>query len=144
MAISVDHVCDLTSKIENVREVKSRVVSVYSQDDMLNKKKSLKYPAVGVLYIGIRGKTDSSKTGAASNLICDILLLGGNVHNDNIRGVDQKRASYEILEDIRNEIMCTYAPSGHKWTFISELPFHLNDGIMAYAQRWSTTVLLTN
>jgi len=148
--IVTETVEDLVSRIATVPSVKNKLVYMYDQDDLLNWEQALSYPMVGVVYVGMRGKDDSSKTGLASELICDVYVMGDTQCNDKsavtIGGVsskDVKVKTTELLDSIRGAIKCNTAPGGRKWKFVHEFPAPFRENDLAYVQRWSTVVLLT-
>ncbi len=140
--IATTHVNDLIRRIKSISAVSSKVVYVYDQDALLDAKQKLSYPAVGVVYLGLKGKTDSSLTGKATNLVCDIYLLGAESCNANTISDKDKQKATKILDDMRNAIICDLAPSKRKWKFVLESPIDVGESILSYIQRWETTVVI--
>ncbi len=136
-------VANLKSLIEQVSAVKKKVVYLYDQEELLNAKTQLGYPAVGIVYIGMRGKDDSSRTGLAAEIVCDIYLIGSDQCSSKLIGSDTKSVTTSLLDDIRSEIKCNTAPGQRKWKFVFERPVDFTSEALAYVQRWQTTVVLT-
>lgn len=134
---------DLSNLIREVPAVKQKVVYMYEQDELLNAKSQLGFPAVGVVYVGLRGKDDSSRTGLAAEIVCDIYLIGGEACTSKLIGADEKPTTTSLLDNIRNEIKCNTAPGQRKWKFVFEQPVQFDADVLAYVQRWTTTVVLT-
>ncbi len=136
---------DLTVRMNTVSAVQQKIIYLYTQDELLGAKKKLGFPAVGIVYVGMRGKEDSSKTGLAAVITCDIYLVGGDQCDAFVAG-SIKHTTTSLLNDIRDAIKadCDPAPGGRKWKFVFELPADFSETLLAYVQRWSTVVLLTN
>jgi len=142
--IVTEAVADLTQRLRLTPAIKDKSVYLYDQDDLLHTKKTLGYPAAGVVYVGLRGNTDSSKTGLAAELTCDIYLIGGDQCLSKID--DIKVTTTQILDDIRGTIRCAVLDlpgAQRKWMFVFETPAKFTEEVIAYVQRWKTVVLLT-
>lgn len=138
-------ILDLTSKLNDVSSVKKKVVYIYDQDDLLDKQKKLGFPAVGIVYVGLKGNEDSSKTGLAVTLVCDIYLIGGEQCVD--KRADLKSGNTTILGEMRRSIACSKLLTNgalRKWKFVAESPVDIHPEYLGYVQRWSTVVLLTS
>jgi len=143
--VVTDAIDDLTLKLQDVNSVKKKVIYLYDQDDLLDQQKKLGFPAVGIVYVGMRGNTDSSKTGLAVTLVCDIYLIGGEQCID--KKADLKSGNTKILDEMRSYIACsklTRTGALRKWKFVAESPTDLHPDYLGYVQRWSTVVLLTS
>ena len=140
-------IADIISRIRTINAVKKQAVYIYEQDELLNTETKLGYPAVGVMYAGLQGKTDSSKTGLAADITIDIFLIGGDLCDAKMFAKDElKPTSTSLLADIRDAIKCrphepTYAQ--RKWKFVFEVPADFSKDVLGYAQRWTTTILLS-
>jgi len=140
-----DAVADLTSKLQLISSIAKKTVYLYDQDDLLDAKKKIGFPAVGVVYVGMQGNNDSSRTGLAATLVCDIYLIGGEQCKDKIG--DLKSGSTLLLDEMRREIACTKlvrAGAQRKWQFVAESPTEISPAVLGYVQRWKTVVLLTS
>lgn len=136
-------ILDLTKLVAQVPAVQQKIVYMYDQDELLDAKKQLGFPAVGIVYVGLRGKDDSSRSGLAAEIVCDIYLLGAESCTSKLIGADQKPSTTSLLDNIRNEIKCNVAPGQRKWKFVFEQPVQFTQDVLAYVQRWSITVVLT-
>ena len=132
-------VVDVTTRLKSLAAITSTTAYLYDEDDLLDSKKVLQYPAVGVLYGGLRGLDDSSKTGAKAELFIDIAIGGEKMCLDNPLIDDKKPSVTALLADIRQVMSCDFTSvaytSTHKWQFVAELPNDI-EGLIAYAQRW--------
>lgn len=138
---------DVMTKLKNTLEFgdlgKEKVFTVYSEGDLLSKTKLVKYPAVGVMYEGIRANSgDPTKQGLAADVqIALVLLLDGRstgalgINNDAARLLDKMRVEFKKH--------CQESPTRHKWRFVSETPAGDVGTILVYVQRWSTPIILT-
>lgn len=138
MTIAQLCVDDIQTKLATVGDVATKVFSVYSEDDLLDKSKYLKYPAVGVLYEGITASyEDSSRQGLSTELrVALVLVLDGK----SVGNLDRKNDAATTLDAMRDAIKRTNSPSGHKWRFVSEIPVGLVENVSIYVQRWATAV----
>lgn len=140
--VVTDAVESLRDVLQTITAVRNKNIHLYEQDQLLNFEAKLGLPAVGVLYIGLRGKSDTAKTGRASNLVCDILLLGGELCED--KTGNENLTVLGILDSIRKAVLLSTLErlgAHRKWEFIYELPVDFQEHI-AYVQRWQTTVVL--
>lgn len=143
---------EILARIEaDVPAVVDRTVYVYGLDDMLDLTRKLKYPAIGIVYLGLIGKPDSAKLGLAATLTFDIYVVGGEQCRDRTTGA--KVTTTALLHDVRNALKGTECRvfdrigGKRKWTFVQESPVMIQDDkvdYLGYRQRWSTTVVLTN
>lgn len=145
MIIANDCVADILQKVKDVGEFGStdreKVFYVYSEEDLFNKTKLVRYPAVGVMYEGIIANTlDPSRQGMAADLTVALAL----VMDPAILGMDQKNEAARLLDVMRAGIRTTKSPSSHKWRFVSEVPMGQIGGSLIYIQRWATAVILTS
>lgn len=143
--VVTDHVNNLKAAVQAVASVAGRNLYVYDQDDLFYLAKQLQPPCAGIVYVGMQGKNDGTRTGLAANLLIDIYVIGAEANN--MTADDAKPSTTQLLAEIRNGIKETIAPSKHRWKFEFESPVDISDetrAYMAYVQRWSTTVLLTN
>lgn len=142
--VVTDAVDDLKARLATVTVIKKKVVYLYDQDDLLSSKDKIGFPAAGVVYVGLKGNSDSSKTGLAAELVCDIYLIGGEQCISKVG--DLKITTTQLLDDMRNTIKCGVLDrpgAQRKWQFVMEAPTSFSEEVVAYVQRWKTVVLLT-
>lgn len=53
MTFAIDCIDDITAKVSAVQGLSDKTFSVYSEEDLLDKAKFIKLPAVGVMYEGL-------------------------------------------------------------------------------------------
>lgn len=143
MGVATDHVNDIITKISTISAVKEQTVHVYNQEALLSKIEKIHYPAIGVMYVGLQAVADSSKTGLADDLICDVYVIGADLCKEDTLDASADVETTQLLDDIRDTIKCSLAPSKRKWEFVFEIPTDIADGLLAYVQRWKTRVVLT-
>lgn len=152
-------ITDLTTKMQTVTAIKDKIIYMYDGDDLLSEQTKIGVPAIGVVYNNMRAKGDDrnqGKTGLAAIVTIDIYIIGGQQCVELIsRATGVKTTTTEFLEQIRDSIKLTKPMTGtgaamvpmvsaqRIWTFVMEAPANLDDGVIAYVQRWETTVLLT-
>jgi len=140
MALINDAVADLITKLKLVPAVADKIVTLYSQDELVSLKTTLKLPALAVIYAGSTGKDDTSKTGKASDTFYDIVLMGAERCEGRIDSTLSATGLSEtvlVLEQMRSQILCTLALGNRKWQFVSETPLgDFSEEVMAYRQRW--------
>ena len=99
---------------------------------------------------------NQGKTGLAAVVTIDIYIIGGQQCVEKIsKATGVKMNTTEFLEQIRDTIKLTkpmtgtgasrvnVSQAGRIWSFVMEAPASLDEGVIAYVQRWQTTVLLT-
>lgn len=135
---------DLIDKMKSVDVFRNKVIYAYTQDDLYDMATQLNFPCAGILYEGIRSVPDSESKnvakGLSAELNCTLLLL---VSGKSIGNADYKVTATEILDQFRDAIKGTRSPAGNYWKFIIESAVEARKDSYAYAQRWSTPVLLT-
>lgn len=125
-----------------------KVIHVYDENELMDKTKGLTFPAVGVVYEGMRAVPETSnaesskvshKLGVSGELIASIMILQ---RPDSISAADTKTPAMTLLDDVRQEIMGSRSPSGHFWRFMVEASALEKNGVVIWLQRWSTPVQL--
>jgi len=141
MTIALECTTDISQKLEAVAAIATKVFSIYSEDDLLDKSRMLKYPAVGVLYEGITASfEDPSRQGLATELRVALVLV---IDGKSIGNLDKKNEAAQVLDTMRDALKMKTSPSGHKWRFVSEIPVGLVENVLIYVQRWATFVPIT-
>ena len=133
---------DLMAKMQSVDAFKNKVIYAYTEDQLYDVAMQLNFPAAGVLYDGMRSVPDADRTakGLSAEMTCSLLLL---VSGKTIGNADYKITAVDILDQFRNAIKGTRAPSNNFWKFVVEAAVEARSDSYAYVQRWSTPVLLT-
>lgn len=126
-----------------------KVFHVYSEEELMDKTKGITFPAVGIVYEGMRAVPESStnaeaakvshRLGVSAELVAAVMILQ---RPDNISAADTKTPALSLLDDIRQEIHGSKSPSGHWWRFIVEASAQEKNGVVIWLQRWSTPVQL--
>jgi hypothetical protein len=142
--INVAQACvtDVEQVLQSIAKLSGKVLQVYSEEDLLNKTKSLQFPCAGVTYEGMRASAEQAPTGRmgiAGELVISIVLVESfsNIHAGNTKAITTK-----LLDDIRGQMMGRRSPSGHYWRFIVEAAAAPKNGSVFWLQRWQTPVLL--
>lgn len=140
-------VLNLMSLVEPaVPEFLGRVWHIYGEEELRAKDKGLKFPAIGVIYDGLRPMPSAgpqSGSGGGGALSCEMLfsvLLFLRLQP--IALDDPKQAATTQMDTVRRAILGKRAPSGHFWKFQLEVSAPNGKGSVAYIQRWVTTVQL--
>lgn len=122
---------------------KEKIFNVYSEDDLFDKSKFVKMPALGIMYEGTRdsGKDSTGLGQAAILTVAIVLMLDGK----SVGGINSEHEGVKLLTLIRKEFRKNngVAPTGHRWKFDSEIPAGNVGNLLIYVQRWKTTILLT-
>lgn len=144
--IATDCINDISTRIKALGEFgatgKEKVFSVYSEDDLLDKSKMLKFPCIGVMYEGIRANSlDGSRQGMAADCGIALVLL---LESKSIGGINRENEAARLLDSMRESVRLSRAPSQHKWRFVSEMPAGVVGAATVYVQRWTCPVILTN
>lgn len=139
------HISDVLSRLGAISSIKNKTVSLYTPDQIIKTTDKLDFPAVGVIYAGMRGIEDSSRTGQKGRLMVDIFVAGAELCKDDTQINDLKPGVTAILQDIRNAMTCTTAPGNHKWTFMAEFPEQLSEKeVIGYVQRWQAVTSIVS
>lgn len=142
MTIALKCMEDVEEKIRGLKEFGNKIFSVYSEDDLLNKAKTLTLPAVGISYGGILTEPgmDKSRQGLMGSLRVAVVLV---IDSSSV-SLDRKDEAAEYLDAIRGALIGQTSPTCHKWQFLSEMPMGDMGGVLVYMQRWQTAAPLTN
>jgi hypothetical protein len=133
-----DHALAVASR--DIELLPDHVLTVYDQDVLLDASKDLKLPCLGVIYEGMVNRNEPR--GLVVDLTCSFIIIIGDKERE-ILGNEDKSAITLLLDRIRNEILDTTSPTGHKWAFDSEFPMDVVQGALSYYQRWKTKAVLT-
>lgn len=143
MSIAISCIEDLETRVKTLTEFKGtkKIFSVYSENDLLDKSKLLKLPAVGIMYEGITGNSgDPTRQGIMADIGCSVLLI---LDGKSIGNINTQNKSAQYLDEIRDCILTANSPTKHKWRFVSEIPAGVVGNVMVYVQRWATALPLT-
>lgn len=122
-----------------------KVVVVYDEDDLLDAVKGLKsYPAVGIVYEGMRSMPEAGSTmkvGVSAEVVISFVLIeqGDAIHSSNLK----KTRAIDHLDMMRGQFMGIRSTvTGHMWHFLVESPAELKSGMVCWVQRWALPVQL--
>lgn len=135
---------DVASVLQLIASLKSKVLHVYSDEELTESTSAMSYPACGVVYEGMRSLAEdgpTSKTGTSSELVVSVLLV--DIYGSVAKSAVKKNAA-PILDAIRDAMMGRVSPTGHKWRFVVEAAATPKKGIVLWVQRWSVPVQLVS
>jgi len=122
-----------------------KVVVAYDENDLLDVLKGVRsFPAVGIIYEGMRSMSEGGPT-AKVGLSCEVVLGFVLVERgDEIHRTDQKKVrAIEYLDAMRLQFMTKRSTvTNHFWHFVVEAPAALRTGAVCWVQRWSLPVQL--
>ena len=122
-----------------------KVVVAYDENDLLDVLKGVKsYPAVGIVYEGMRSMPEGGPT-ARVGLSCEVILGFVLVERgDEIHATNQKKVrAIEYLDAMRSQFIDQRSTvTKHFWHFMVEAPAALRSGTVCWVQRWSLPVQL--
>jgi len=127
-------------------DLTGKVVVAYDENDLLDVLKGVKsFPAVGIVYEGMRSQSEEGKPTAKVGISCEIVLgLVLVERGDEIHKTFQKKVrAIEYLDAMRYQFMGQRSTvSNHFWHFMVEAPAALRSGTVCWVQRWSVPVQL--
>jgi hypothetical protein len=122
-----------------------KVVVAYDEEDLLNVLKGVRaFPAVGIVYEGMRSMSEEGPTarvGISSEIVLGFVLVerGDEIHSTN----QKKTRAIDYLDGMRDQFMGQRSVvTGHFWHFLVESPAALRSGAVCWVQRWSLPVQL--
>lgn len=124
-----------------------KVVIAYNEDDLLDVLKGVRsYPAVGIVYEGMRSLSEDSKGPTARvGLSCEVVLglvlveCGDEIHPT----LQKKMRAVEYLDAMRYQFINQRSTvTQHYWHFMVEAPAALRSGTVCWVQRWSLPLQL--
>jgi hypothetical protein len=117
-----------------------KVVVAYDEEDLLGVLKGVRsFPAVGILYEGMRSMPEQGTT-ARVGLSCEIVIAFVLVERgDEVHSTDQKKTrAIEYLDSMRYQFIGQRSTStNHFWRFVVEAPAALRSGAVCWVQRWA-------
>lgn len=122
-----------------------KVVVAYDENDLLDVLKGVRnFPAVGVVYEGMRSMTElgsTAKVGLSAEIVLGFVLVerGDEIH----RTSEKKVRAIEYLDAMRSKFVAQRSDvTKHYWHFVVEAPAALRSGAVCWVQRWSLPVQL--
>jgi len=136
MSLIVDCLADLQAHITAVPLIRSKVFTIISENDLLDKARLTKLPSAGVFYAGItsQGKPGDGM-GTMARFVIAVLYDSNTVGNQNTQS-----QALELLDSIRDEIKHNRSPAGFHWRFSSESAGDPMGNVMVYTQTWMCPV----
>lgn len=134
-------VTEIEERLKSIAEFqKGKAFHVVSEEDLIDETRVLTYPAVGVVYEGLR-PAGGNENGLSTRAGFAIVVLTSDKWPT---GVDAKGTSLDLLDLIRSKFRDGRPSTGHKWKFEFEGPARSkNAKVLIWVQRWSTPVQLT-
>lgn len=129
--------------VQSIAEFTSSTVFVYDDDDLASKLKGAKFPAIGIIYNGMRslGQTGATaKIGVSCEMMFTLMLVQ---QGQSIVSTDTKLATIDLLDSIRGAILGVRSVTGHFYHFMMEAQGRPSKGLIFWGQRWSVPVQLT-
>lgn len=121
-----------------------KVFTVVNEADLMSDSRLVTYPAVGVVYEGMRGggsNGPSHVTGLSAVASFALIVL---TQDKFPIGQDTKPGGIDLLDQIRGLFKDQKGPTGHSWKFEFESPVESrNNTVLVWVQRWSIPILLT-
>lgn len=129
---------DVKSKIMALPKFKDKVGHIYTYEELVDKSKNVSFPALGIIYEGLRAErgenAGKSASVVSSSIVVSLILL---TDSDNKLGGLPKMKAHEYLALTRNALNNKPSPSGHKYRFIVEAPASEKGTKVMWVQRWS-------
>ena len=117
-----------------------KVVTAYDENDLLDVLKGVRsYPAVGIVYEGMRSLSEEGPTarvGLSAEVVLGFVLVerGDEIHNT----LQKKVRAIEYLDAMRLQFAGKRSTvTNHFWHFMVEAPAALRTGAVCWVQRWS-------
>lgn len=120
-----------------------KVLNVYSEKDLFEKSSLFKPPFLGIMYEGLRTfsrRVDFTDVGIAN--ICHVAVILGT-QSQAIGNVDTRIPAHIVLGFLRRAVVGQVSPSGHKWSFQSEMYMGVMNETIVYLQRWVVNLMVT-
>jgi len=146
--IAEDAVKSVVTKLQSVAELSGKSFYILSDDELTAFSGLFPFPAVGVIYEGMRSAGEAGKTsgrnGLSAKLSINVVLIFKDQSDVIPMQLDTiKTEALALMDKIRNTLRDTQGPSMHKWEFVLETPAMSKKGVVVWMQRWTLPVLLT-
>lgn len=137
---------DAKTAVQSIAQAQGKTVfHLYDADQLLDETVGIKYPAIGIVYEGIRHiertPRDTHRVGAEAELWMTFVLM---TKDESLGATSQTRLNaITFLDDLRKAMKDRRSPSGHFWRFMLEAPAARKNGNIMWVQRWVTPTILT-
>jgi len=124
-----------------------KVVIAYDENDLIDVLKGVRaFPAVGIVYEGMRSATESGSTarmGLSAEIVLGFVLVE---KGDEIHSTEQKKVrAIEYLDAMRYQFIGQRSTvTTHFWHFLVEAPAALRTGAVCWVQRWTLPVQMAH
>jgi len=126
-------------------DLTGKIVIAYDENDLLDLLKGVKnYPAVGIIYEGMRSQPEQGST-AKVGVSCELVISFVLVEQGNAMQATQQKKTRAIdyLDAMRDQFMGKRSDvTHHFWHFMVESPAELKSGMVCWIQRWTLPVQL--
>jgi hypothetical protein len=131
------------TSLQSIAEITDKVFPVLTREDIDALADKIPFPAVGVVYEGIRA--NDKVPGGAAGWIDIAIVVTYKVEGIFGKQVGQtyQMKALNLLDSIRAVMFATPGPNGKRWMLDSELSPVQIDNITQWVQRWSLNVVLT-
>ena len=135
---------EVRQSLQSIAGFNQNALHVLTEKDFLAKIAQAPKPLVGIMYEGLRSRSESDKPSHRVGLMADLNIAVVLVMNTTDQmGGDLRGTAIEYLDKIRAKLRDTSSVAGHSWRFILEAPALEKDGYTLWIQRWTTPVPLT-
>lgn len=130
--------------LQSIAGLTNKALYVLSEAELMERGRVMSYPAVGVIYEGMRSHPDAQpahRVGLNVELGMAVVVFyrsGPSKDQDDAN----KTAALALLDQIRGKFLDTVGPSGKFWRFVAEAPALEKDGVVVWVQRWSLPATL--
>lgn len=148
MSVVADVVQGMVTTLQSIAGLQGKTFHILTEEELFDRAKAVPFPAVGVVYEGMRSLGEpgkpTHKTGLSAKLNLAVVVFYqtkapvGQVAADAL-----KPQALDLLDTIRNTIRVTPGPGTRTWEFLVEAPAVERNGVVVYIQRWTIPVMLS-
>ena len=135
---------DVQTALQSIANLQNRSVFVYDDSDLQDKIKTIRsFPAVGVIYDGMRSVGDDSpkghtqRKGVSAELVISLVFI---MQPETIIKSDAKTPVIDLMNTVRSMMIGKLSPTGHQYRFVLEAPAALKNGMAFWVQRWAVPI----
>jgi len=134
---------DLVERLKKVDAIKTQVIRVYQQDELLGNREAMGLPLVGVVFKSVM-PTGDHRTGLAARNHFELFIIGVELCDAEEIGSNETNKTITILEQIVDVIGTEKAPNQKRlWKFEGITMAMFMPEQLAYRMEWSAPVILT-
>lgn len=153
MTLSASDLMEELNALATVTNANGTVIEVYDEDDMLDRLRAIRYPALAIGWEGSypvenagnprNGGQQGLATGVGLEKMRFTITVAVDYNTPDGISVDPKREAMDILRDLKTKIRGYKKVNKRPWVMIAEGPMSVKlENAAFYYQMWETEIIV--